>query len=241
MIVFQKLNIHLFALYISYQTNIAANLLVSKMRKWNLVMIAVLFLVAGNLYAQDDIPDYKSKREGFLKILDKKLRADIATYSIGGISESLTALKLPEVPIYYSDDHSISFLKDTMLITITTTDFDSIGHKFQYYDDKYLIKIDNKGFWGSGTKKPEKKIESVTAILNKDTICIPAIAFVDLYEPALSYEEEGKLKSYCRVYQSLDKQNLYIYMLNGEGKNRYEVTWIIQNKQYLRRVVDLGY
>lgn len=211
------------------------------MRKWNLFRIAILLLIHANLFAQDDIPDFRSKRDGFLKILDTKLRADLATFTIGGISESLTTQKLPELPIYYSDDKSISFLKDTFLITITTTEFDSIGHKFQYYDEKYLVKIDNKGFWGSGTKKPEKKIQSVTAIIGMDTIHIPAMALADLYEPELSYEEGGKLKSYCRVYESLDKQNLYIYMLNGAGKNRYEVTWIIQNKQYLRRVVDLGY
>ena len=201
----------------------------------------MLLLAHTNIFAQDDIPDYRSKREGFLKILDTKLRADMATFSIGGISESLNALKLPEIPIYYSDDKSISFLKDSLQISITTTAFDSIGHKFLYYDEKYLVKIDNKGFWGSGTKKPTKKIESVTAIIGNDTIRIPALAFTELYEPVLSYEEKGKLKSYCRVYHSLDKQYLYIYMLNGEGKNRYEVTCIIQNKQYLRRVVDLGY
>jgi hypothetical protein len=30
-------------------------------------------------------------------------------------------------------------------------------------------------------------------------------------------------------------------MLNGEGNGRYEVTWVIENKHYLRRVVDWGF
>ena len=33
----------------------------------------------------------------------------------------------------------------------------------------------------------------------------------------------------------------YIYMLNGEGAGRYEVTWVIQDKHYLRRVVDWNF
>lgn len=203
-----------------------------------------VFLLAllANVKAQDyEIPDFRSKREGFLKVQDARLRADLATFTIGGISESLTAQKLPEIPVYYSDDNRMSFIKDTIKVHITTGEFDSVGHKLLYYEEKYLIKIDNKGFWGSGANKPKKIIKSVQAIIASDTIRIPASALADLYEPALSYKEGSKLKSYCRVFQSLDKQYLYIYMLNGEGKNRYEVTWVIQNKQYLRRIVDIGY
>jgi len=30
-------------------------------------------------------------------------------------------------------------------------------------------------------------------------------------------------------------------MLNGTGTGRYEVTWVIQDKKYLRRVVDWNF
>lgn len=212
------------------------------MKKFSFQLIVFLFALCTDTSAQDfDIPDFRSKRDGFLKVQDKVLRADLATFTIGGISESLIAQKLPEIPYYYNDEDQISFIKDTIQVHITTGAFDSVGHKLLYYEDKYLIKIDNKGFWGSGTNKPKKTIKSVQAIIGTDTIQIPTAAFVDLYEPVLSHQEGGKLKSYCRVFQSLDKQYLYIYMLNSEGKNRYEVTWVIQNRQYLRRVVDIGY
>lgn len=201
----------------------------------------MLFMPDILIAQDDDIPDFRSKRDGFLKVQDTKLRADLATFTIGGISESLIAQKLPEIPVYYSDDTRMSFIKDTIQVHIVTGNFDSAGHKFLYYDEKYLVKIDNKGFWGSGTKKPQRTIASVQAIIGSDTIAIPSTAMADLYEPSLSYQDGSKLKSYCRIFQSMDNQYLYIYMLNGDGKSRYEVTWIIQNKKYLRRVVDIGY
>ncbi|WP_315823560.1 hypothetical protein [Paraflavitalea speifideaquila] len=34
----------------------------------------------------------------------------------------------------------------------------------------------------------------------------------------------------CKAFRSADKQRVYIYMVNGEGRDRYEVTWVIQQK-----------
>ncbi|PVD51878.1 hypothetical protein DC498_12580 [Terrimonas sp.] len=42
----------------------------------------------------------------------------------------------------------------------------------------------------------------------------------------------------CKAYQSKDKRRVYIYMLNGEGAEQYEVTWIINESNYYRRVID---
>lgn len=193
------------------------------------------------LSAQDDVPDYRSKREGFLKLTDKKLRAELATFTIGGISESLIAEKLPEVPIQSIADSQIIFQLDSFYLNIQIERFSSIGHKLLFYDEKYLVKIDNKAFWGSGTKMPTTCIKKITLLHGVDTIPIPEAAYIDLYEPQLYYKENGILKSYCKVIKSKDSNSFYIYMLNGHDKNRYEVTWIIQNKQYLRRVIDVGF
>jgi hypothetical protein len=75
-----------------------------------------------------------------------------------------------------------------------------------------------------------------------DTVVVPPAAYTDLYEPHFYYtNEKGNKKTYCAVYVSADKRNYYIYMLNGEGAGRYEVTWVIQDKHYLRRVVDWNF
>ncbi len=48
-------------------------------------------------------------------------------------------------------------------------------------------------------------------------------------------------KSHNSVLVSADGRKIYIYMLKRESGGSYEVTWVIQDKKYLRRVVDFGF
>jgi hypothetical protein len=43
------------------------------------------------------------------------------------------------------------------------------------------------------------------------------------------------------VYRSADGKRIYIYMLKRETGGSYEVTWVIQDKKYLRRIIDFGF
>jgi hypothetical protein len=194
-------------------------------------------------FAQDDdIPDYRSKRDNFLKMQEKDIRADLSQFTFGGISESLTKHKLDAVPLIGAKDEQIIFSNDTATIQITTGTFDPTKHKVTWYNDKYAVKLDNHGFWGTENTLPKHSIASVIAIIGGDTVVVPQSAFVDLYEPHLYYTNaNGKTKTYCNVYMSANRRNYYIYMLNGDGAGRYEVTWVIQDKHYLRRVVDWGF
>ena len=133
----------------------------------------------------------------------------------------------------------ITFSNDTAIIQITIGAFDPTKHKVSWYDDKYAVKLDNKPFWGTPHTVPKHTITSVVAIIGSDTLVVPPAAYFDLYEPHLFYTDaKGSKKTYCNVYRSADSRRYYIYMLNGDGAGRYEVTWVIQDKQYLRRVVD---
>jgi hypothetical protein len=72
---------------------------------------------------------------------------------------------------------------------------------------------------------------------------IPKCAYSDIYEPHTCYiPEANKNKiiktSNCRVFKRADKKRVYIYMIIGEGRNEQEITWVIQNAQYLMRVID---
>ena len=70
----------------------------------------------------------------------------------------------------------------------------------------------------------------------------PPAAYADLYEPDFTYRDAaGTVKSYNKVLISPDKKKIYIYMLNRDELGSYEVTWVIKDKQYLRRVVDFGF
>jgi hypothetical protein len=90
-------------------------------------------------------------------------------------------------------------------------------------------------------KAPKTTIENVTVVIDQDTVPIPATAFYDLYNPIFTVDEGGVQKSNNKVYLSADGRKVYVYMLKQEAGGSYEVTWVIQDKKYLRRVVDFGF
>ena len=87
---------------------------------------------------------------------------------------------------------------------------------------------------------PHTTIESITVVVGKDTVAIPSTAYFDLYEPRFSYSENGATRTRNGVFLSNDKHTFYIYMFNNENSG-FEYTWVIRDKQYLRRVVDWGF
>ena len=190
----------------------------------------------------NDIPDYRSKKDNFLKMQEKDVRADLSQFTFAGINESLIKHALHSLPLIGAKDDEIIFSNDTATVQITTGAFDATKHKVTWFADKYAVKLDNHAFWGTENAVPKHIITSVVAIIEGDTVIIPQTAFIDLYEPHLYYTDaKGKTKTYCNVYTSANKRNYYIYMLNGDGAGRYEVTWIIEDKHYLRRVIDWGF
>lgn len=193
--------------------------------------------------AQDDeVPDTRKKNEVFVKVRDKDMRAQIATFAIAGIDERLGKEPLRTVipPVAYGNDY-ISFEGNDIKVIIKSGRFIPEKHKLTYYEEKYLTKIDGKPYYGSYTQVPATSIASVTVLVGKDTVAIPATAFSDLYSPSFAYRDgSGTIRTHNRVYLSPDGRNIYIYMLNDETKGKYEVTWIIQDKKYLQRVVDTG-
>ncbi len=203
----------------------------------------LFFLVVKVAVAQnDDIPDYHSKKDNFLKMQEKDVRADLSQFTFAGISESLTKHKLTEVPVKNVSNSEVDFDNDTIQVQIKTGGFDATKHKVTWFDDKYAVKLDNHPFWGTENKIPTSSIASVIALIDGDTVVIPPAAYADLYQPKLYFNDaKGSTKSYCNIYESANHHNYYIYMLNGEGAGRYEVTWVIQDKHYLRRVVDWGF
>lgn len=203
-----------------------------------------MLLMAGNsCFAQDeDIPTYHNKWESFSKMREQDLRADLATFTLGGLDESMGKQQLTFVPVSNYDNNYVEFNHDDIHVKITAGPFEQGKHKFQYYD-QYVVRIDNKPFYGVDGQMPRKKIASIAVAIGNDSVQIPSAAFADLYEPRFCGPDAGTGKISCntRVYISNDKRKIYIYMLNSSGKGGYEVTWIIEDKKYLRRVIDYGF
>ncbi|WP_018616066.1 hypothetical protein [Segetibacter koreensis] len=192
--------------------------------------------------AQDnEYPDYRSKKETFNRIVEKDIRSDLASYSMGGIDESIGKVPLKTVPITSFGANFISFANSNINVTITGASFNPSKHKLGYFDSKYLVKIDNKPYFGDYGKVPRSIIENITVVIDNDTVPIPQTAFSDLYNPIFTVTEGGVQKSNNKVYLSADGKKVYVYMLKQESGGSYEVTWVIQDKKYLKRVVDFGF
>lgn len=206
-------------------------------------MIGLLAVIGLPVLAQDDdFPDGRKKNDNFVKQPKDNVRNDIATFAIAGIDERIGKEPLrTSIPPVAQGGNYITFEGNGVKVHITAGLFDPSKHKLGYYNDKYLIKIDNKPYYGEYGAVPKYTIESITVTMGKDTIAIPPAAFVDLYSPDFAYtDNKGTVRTHNAVYMSKDGHNIYIYMLNQELKGKYEVTWVIQDKKYLRRVVDSG-
>ncbi len=114
-------------------------------------------------------------------------------------------------------------------------------HKLGYIDNKYLVKIDNKAFFGDYGKVPKTCFDSAHVIINGDTVQIPPVALTDLCNPIFASTENGVKKSNNKVFVSNDGRRIYVYFLKQETGGSYESTWVIQDKKYLRRIVDFGF
>ena len=194
--------------------------------------------------AQDDesLPDIRNKRENFVKYPKGPIRDDLATFTLGGVDERIGKSPLQKLPATDYTSNSITWEGGNIKVIITSNRFESSKHKlFYYHDNKHLVKIDNKPYYGDYGKVPNNGIASVAVIVDKDTIPFPPTAISDLYHPEFTYHDgSGTIRTRNGVYLSADKKNIYVYMLNAEAVGNYEVTWIFQDKKYVGRVVDTG-
>ncbi len=209
-----------------------------------ILFCTLLLCAAGLTQAQDDnyYPDARKKNENFIKLKDKAMRGHLATFAIAGIDERIGKEPLRTVipPTGYGSDY-ISFEGNDIKVIIRSGKFEPEKHKLTYYNEKFLVKIDNKPYYGNYSQVPTSTIASITVLVGKDTVAIPPAAYQDLYSPSFAYRDgSGTIRTHNRVSVSPDGRNIYIYMLNDEAKGKYEVTWIIQDKKYLQRVIDTG-
>lgn len=200
-----------------------------------------LLLSSLSCLAQDlDFPDFRSKKDNFSKINDKDIRADLASFALAGVDESIGKAQLQTIPVKDFGQNYMKFDNGNIQVIVRTSFFMPTKHKLML-SEKHLVKIDGKPYYGGiYGEQPHTIIESVTVLVGTDTIPIPATAWFDLYDPKFSFNENGGTRTRNGVFLSNDKHTFYIYMLNIDNGG-VEYTWVIRDKQYLRRVVDFGF
>jgi hypothetical protein len=137
-------------------------------------------------------------------------------------------------------EDSIVFEGDGIKAKVKIAPFDPAKHKLSF-DEKYLVRIDRKPYYGNYLQTPKTEINEVLMIIDKDTVYIPAAAYNDLFNLNFTYLDKGVERTADAVYESKDGQKVYLYLFCKDKTGSYEVTWIFQNRKYLRRVLDYGF
>lgn len=206
------------------------------------IVIGCLLCFTGvSCLAQDlDYPDFRSKKDNYSKIREQDIRNDVASFALAALDESIGKPQLATVPVKDFGMNFMSFQNDNIQVVIKTGIFNPRKHKLMMSED-HLLRIDGKPYYGGIYGQiPHTTIASVTVVVGKDTVPIPSTAYVDLYDPKFSYSEGGETRTRNAVYLSNDKHTFYIYMFSNDNGG-VEYTWVIRDKQYLRRVVDFGF
>jgi len=204
------------------------------------------FLLTGLLYSlfcsaqkNYEYTDTRKKTESFKKMQQRDIRADLAFFTMAGIDESVGKEGLKKISFHTFGPDSMKFEGNDIIAIVTTAPFDPAKHKMDY-DEKYLIKIDRRTYYGGYGSVPKTYISRLTVTIGSDTIAIPLIAYSDLYNLNLTYNDKGVQRTGNGIYFSKDGHKIYLYLLCKDGTGSYEVTWVIQDKKYLRRVLDYG-
>jgi hypothetical protein len=198
-----------------------------------------LFSLEGSAQ-DDDMPDVRRKTESFERFHIAGIRADVATFALAGISESVGALPLQKINYTSLTRDSIVFEGDGIKAKVKIALFDPAKHKLTM-DEKYLVRIDRKPYYGNYSKIPATAVSEVSMIIGGDTVVIPPAAYNDLYNLQFTYSDKGVERTTDAVFKSKDGHRVYLYLFCKDNTGSYEVTWIIQEKKYLRRVLDYGF
>jgi hypothetical protein len=205
-----------------------------------LIFLLLLFCGFSGMAQDLDFPDFRNKKDNFSKVSDKDIRADVASFALAGVDESIGKAPLPSLPVQDVGPNFIKYGNDNITVIIKSGIFLPSKHKLMMQEG-HLLRIDGKPYYGGVIgQPPHTTIESITVLVGKDTVPIPATAYFDLYDPKFSFRENGETRSRNGVFLSNDKHSFYIYLLNIDNKGA-EYTFVIRDKQYLRRIVDWGF
>lgn len=204
------------------------------------ISVCILYGFSCSAQKYYDYQDTRKKNESFAKLPKTEIRADLATFTLSGIDEAVGKDELQKISFTTFGPDFMNFEGDNIKASIKLLPFDKSKHKLDY-DEKYLIRIDRKTYYGNYGNIPKTYIGNITITIGNDSIAIPPAAYADLYNLNLTYLDKGTLRSRNRIYKSKDGHRIYLYLFCKDATGSYEVTWIVQDKKYLRRALDYGF
>lgn len=211
------------------------------------ILVVVLLLYNFNSIAQEvqkpkknyEYQDTRKKNESFAK-LSPDLKAELSTFTFSGIDVGIKKEPLSKISYTSFGSDFMSFEAADIKATITIAPFNSTKHKLDY-DEGYLIRIDRKPYYGNYSVLPKTHISNMLITMGKDTVVIPPVAYADLYNLNFAYADKGTERTTNGIYRSANPHRLYLYLFCKDNTGSYEVTWIIYDKKFVRRVLDYGF
>ena len=205
-----------------------------------IVACCLLAGLYGSAQSSDDFQDTRKKNESFKKLPKIQMRSDLATFTLSGLDEAVGKTEIQKIPFSTFGTDFMNFEGGNIRASVKIVPFDKAKHKLDY-DEKYLVRIDRKTYYGNYGSIPATSVGSVTVLVDKDTVAIPPLAYGDLHNLNLTYTDNGTPRSRNGVYVSADGHTVYLYLFSKDATGSYEVTWVIQDKKYVRRVLDYGF
>ena len=204
------------------------------------IPVCMLYCFSATAQRFYEYQDTRKKNESFAKLPKTEIRTDLSTFTLSGIDEAVGKDELRKIPFTNFGADYMNFAGDDIKASVKLAPFDAAKHKLDY-DEKYLIRIDRKPYYGGYSTIPKTYISKIILTVGSDSVIIPAAAYFDLYNLNLTYTDKGALRSRNGIYTSKDGHRIYLYLFCKDATGSYEVTWVIQDKKYLRRVLDYGF
>ncbi len=202
-------------------------------------MLSFVFANAQKAKKNYEFTDTRKKTETYAK-LPPDIRADLASFTFSGIDESIGKKPLQKIPFTAFGEKYMTFEGDDIKATLTTSAFEAWKHKLDY-DEQYIIKIDKKPYYGGYGAMPKNYLSKITMTIGKDSVIFPPAAYTDLNNLNFTYNDKSTQRSASGIYKSQNGHRVYLYFFCKDNTGSYEVTWIIQDKRFVRRVLDYDF
>ena len=154
-----------------------------------------------------------------------------------------------EIKLKNYDDSTLIFTArnwsgTSRYIKMSFEHFNSASHQIVYNNDfDSIVSIDGKAVWGVSTHPPVANLKKIVYFrFSHALVEFPVSAFEGIYESSIPWSttlhEKRNLQRNYKVYISPDKSRTYICMLNGSGKDRYQVIWVVTGLKYYGRFIE---
>lgn len=179
---------------------------------------------------------------------DSIMRREMAFFTLSDTFTTVSDVQLTTIPLWYADASVAAlntgrFFDDGRYLHFEFSQFDPKGHQITYKEgqDSMIAAIDGKPCWGIGRQLPKRYLKQIRLIIHSHLeIDIPENACEGIFEPpvyqCLTKKDRKRPQPFFKFYVSKNGF-MYLYLLSGQGKHRYETTWVIHGSTYYKRFI----